>query len=59
MHKSLHLSTVTNSKKIGKSSSNLGDKNGTLGNFNKPSLMDNLGESCVNMIWLLDEVKLF
>lgn len=48
--KSLHFSTVTNSKKIGKSSTSLGNKNETLLIFSKSIPVDNLGELCVNMI---------
>lgn len=46
-------------EKNGKSLRSLGNKNGTLLNFQKTILVDNLGELCVNMIWLLDEMKLF
>lgn len=56
MHKSLHFSTVTNSKK---SSASLGSEKGTLLIFKRPILMDSLEELCVNIIWLLDEMKLF
>lgn len=59
MHESLHFSTITYSKKLGSFHQLWVIKIGTLLIFNKPILMDNLGELCVNMIWPLDEMKLF